>query len=253
MTAVLQVERVGKRYRGAGRPALVDASFAVASRRTLAIVGESGAGKSTLARIVTGLERPDHGSVLVDGTPQVLRPGTVSRVQSVFQNPFDALLGLQSIGESIGEPLRRVMGRQQRRRRVEQALTDVGLDPRRARERPRAFSGGQLQRVVLARALVVEPKVLVCDEPTSALDVSVQAQVLNLLMRMQEEHGFACVLVTHDLGVARVLAHDVLVLRRGEVVEQRPAPDFFASPHHPYARSLLDAERVPAIAASVDG
>lgn len=120
-----------------------------------------------------------------------------------------------------------------------QLLEHVGISPTRAGDRPRSFSGGQLQRIVTARALAVEPEVLLCDEPTSALDVSVQAQVVNLLLSLQQQDGFACVLVTHDLGVARVLADHVLVLRGGEVVELSPAEQFFSEPVAPYSRQLL--------------
>ena len=158
----------------------------------------------------------------------------------VFQDPREALNPFLSIGQSVGEPLRR-LGGDERRQRVAASLSRVGLDPARAGERPAAFSGGQLQRVVIARALAPAPKVLVCDEPTSSLDVSVQAQIVNLLLQLQAELGFACVLVAHDLTVARVLADDVLVLRRGVVVEQTSASSFFAEPQADYSRSLLGA------------
>ena len=244
---MLVARDLSRSYRGASRPAVHDVSFSVPPGRTLAVVGESGAGKSTLARIVAGLEAPDTGSVTLGGAPVRLRPGRVSPVQMVFQNPFDALNPLRSIGASVGEPLRR-LGGAERRSRVADALERVGLDPRRAGQRPVSFSGGQLQRVVLARALAADPAVLLCDEPTSSLDVSVQAQVVNLLLELQEARGFACVLVTHDLGVARVLAHDVLVLRYGEVVEHRPAAELFAEPAEPYTRELLAAERPAPVA-----
>ena len=241
MSRVLVASGVSRRYRGASRPAIRDISFAVQPGRTLAVVGESGAGKSTLARIVAGLEAPDAGSVTLGGEPVRLRPGRVSPIQMVFQNPFDALNPLRSIRASVAEPLRRERAGE-RRRRVAHALERVGLDPRRGDQRPAAFSGGQLQRVVLARALAADPAVLLCDEPTSSLDVSVQAQVVNLLLELQETQGFACVLVTHDLGVARVLADEVMVLRHGEVAEHRPAAELFADPGDAYTRELLAAE-----------
>ena len=161
-------------------------------------------------------------------------------VQMVFQDPKEALNPFLSIGRSIGEPLRH-LPRPQRKARTGNLLEHVGLDPARAGERPSAFSGGQLQRVVIARALASSPKILVCDEPTSALDVSVQAQIVNLLLDLQQELGFACILVTHDLSVVRVLADEILVLRRGELVEYRPAEDFFREPSHDYSTSLLNA------------
>ena len=161
-------------------------------------------------------------------------------VQMVFQDPKEALNPFLSIGRSIGEPLRKIR-RKDRNTRVAALLEHVGLDPARAGQRPSAFSGGQLQRVVIARALAASPKILVCDEPTSALDVSVQAQILNLILELQRELGFACILVTHDLSVVRVLADEILVLRNGELVEHCSTSDFFREPSHDYSTSLLDA------------
>jgi ABC-type dipeptide/oligopeptide/nickel transport system ATPase subunit len=238
----LVVRDVGRvyRHRARERVALSGVSFELALRQTVAVVGESGAGKSTLARLVAGLDRPTSGEILVGGSPPRLRGGTVSPVQMVFQDPKEALNPFLPIGRSIEEPLKHVP-RAERRRRVGELLAHVGLDPKRARERPAAFSGGQLQRVVIARALAARPRILVCDEPTSALDVSVQAQIINLLMELQGELGFGCILVTHDLAVVRILANDVLVLRRGVVVEHAPADRFFAGPAEEYSRSLLAA------------
>ncbi len=239
---MLRVQDVSRRYARMPRPAVSGVTLALEPGRTLAVVGESGAGKSTLVRMLVGLERPDTGSITLDGEPVLMRSGRVSPLQMVFQNPFDALNPLRSVGWSVAEPLRS-RSRGERAEEVQRLLQLVGVDPTRARERPRSFSGGQLQRIVLARALAAEPRVLVCDEPTSALDVSVQAQILNLLLRLQSELGFACIVVTHDLGVVRVLAHDVLVLKDGEVVEQRSADALFAAPAAEYTRRLLEVER----------
>lgn len=238
--AVLRVEHVSHEYRRGRTVARVlnEISFDLARARTLAVVGESGAGKSTLARLVAGLERPALGRVEVDGRPPRIRSGRVSPVQMVFQHPGDALNRFCSIGSSVAEPLRRIP-RRERGLRVAELLERVGLDASRARDRPALFSGGQLQRIVMARALAADPRVLLCDEPTSALDVSVQAQIVNLLLDLQVAHGFACVLVTHDLGVARVLADDVLVLRAGEMVELSPADTFFESPVAEYSQRLV--------------
>lgn len=239
---VLSARDIGRvfRRRGVSRRALAGVSFELRYHRTLAIVGESGAGKSTLARLITGLDRPTTGEVLVEGRPPRLRGGTPSVVQMVFQDPQDALNPFLSIGRSIGEPLRHLPGAD-RKARIADLLERVGLDPVRAGQRPSAFSGGQLQRIVIARALAASPKILVCDEPTSALDVSVQAQIVNLLLELQSELGFACVLVTHDLGVVRVLADEILVLKAGELVEYGRAEDFFREPRHDYSKSLLNA------------
>jgi ABC-type dipeptide/oligopeptide/nickel transport system ATPase subunit len=236
----LVVDGVSHSYgRGAAkRRVLSDVSFALRAGATLAVVGESGAGKSTLARIVAGLETPSRGRVEVDGRRVEIRSGTRSPVQMVFQDPVQALNRFTSIGTSVAEPLRD-LPRRRRRSEVARRLDEVGIAPARMDQPPHAFSGGQLQRVVLARALAGRPEVLVCDEPTSALDVSVQAQIINLLLERQSAEGFACILVTHDLGVARVLADDVLVLRHGAMVELAAADDFFGRPSSEYSRQLL--------------
>jgi ABC-type dipeptide/oligopeptide/nickel transport system ATPase subunit len=242
VTGVLSVRSVGRVFKAGNtsRVALQNVSFELDLGATVAVVGESGAGKSTLARMIAGLDTPTCGDILLNGVAPRPRAGVPSPVQMVFQDPREALNPFRSIGQSVGEPLRRLSATE-RKHRVAAALTRVGLDPARAGERPAAFSGGQLQRVVIARALAPSPQLLVCDEPTSSLDVSVQAQIVNLLLQLQQEHGFACVLVTHDLAVARVLADDVLVLRRGVVVEHTPASTFFIEPCEDYSRSLLRA------------
>jgi ABC-type glutathione transport system ATPase component len=241
---VLQLRGVGREFHrhGVTRVALQDVSFELRARATIAIVGESGAGKTTLARLIAGLDTPSYGSISVRGAAPRLRAGEPSRVQMVFQDPVDALNPLLSVGRSVGEPLRR-MGRDARAQRVAELLQQVGLDPARASQRPAAFSGGQQQRIVIARALAASPEILICDEPTSALDVSVQAQILNLLVQFQDELGLAMVLVTHDLTVVRVLADEVLLLRAGRVVEHCTAQAFFDEPSSEYGRGLLAAAR----------
>jgi ABC-type glutathione transport system ATPase component len=241
-TPALQVEGVTHAYGKLAqrRTVLDDISFEVHRGRTTAVIGESGAGKSTLTRIIAGLEQPDGGRVLVGGEPTRVRTGSVSPVQMVFQHPADALNRFASVGASIAEPLRG-MSKQQRRHKVAELMERVGIPGSRAGEKPRSFSGGQLQRIVIARALAAEPQMLLCDEPTSALDVSVQAQMVNLFLELQEARRFAIVLVTHDLGVAKVMADDVVVLRHGKLVERSPADAFFARPQEEYSRGLLDA------------
>ena len=247
-TPILVVEDLTRTYvkRGVRRPALDGVSFSLERGRTIAVVGESGAGKSTLARLVAGLERPDRGAVRVHGAPPRVRSGAASPVQMVFQHPVEALNRFVSVGSSIAEPIHGV-GKQEKRRRVAELLEQVGLDPGRAGEKPARFSGGQLQRIVMARALAAEPEVLLCDEPTSALDVSVQAQIVNLLLALQQSTRFACLLITHDLGVAQVLADDVLVLLHGKPVELTPADEFFEQPREEYSRGLLLATKGQAL------
>jgi ABC-type glutathione transport system ATPase component len=239
---ILSVRGVSRRYRvkGGTRDALRDVTFELRANATIAVVGESGAGKSTLTRLIAGFEQPSSGSVLVNGAPASVAAGRVSPVQMVFQHPVDALNRFASVGTSIAEPLLRTHARQERQERVEELLARVGIAPARSADRPSAFSGGQLQRIVLARALAADPQLLLCDEPTSALDVSVQAQIVNLLLELQEARGFGCVLVTHDLAVARILADEVLVLRDGAVVEHTPADEFFERPRSDYGRGLLE-------------
>ncbi|HUB69780.1 MAG TPA: dipeptide/oligopeptide/nickel ABC transporter ATP-binding protein [Acidimicrobiales bacterium] len=220
--------------------ALDGVNFSVFAGETLAVIGESGSGKSTLTRLVAGLERPTSGRIKVAGEPPRLRPGKVATAQVVFQDPAGSLNPHRSIGKSVAEPLHK-SGRRRRRAIVGEMLERVGIDPARWQDRPARFSGGQLQRVAIARALVARSSVLVCDEPTSALDVSVQAQILSLLRDLQEEIGFSCIFVTHDLAVAQVVADRVLVLKDGRVRESAEAAAFFAGPRDDYSRALLDS------------
>lgn len=220
--------------------ALHNVSFSVRPGETLAVIGESGAGKSSLVKLVAGLDRPSEGTITVAGAAPRIRRGKASRVQVVFQNPGAALSPHHAIGTSVAEPIR-ARPRQERQQRVHSLLERVGISPSRAADRPTRFSGGELQRIVLARALVARPALLLCDEPTSALDVSVQAQVINLLLELQREEQFASIVVTHDLAVAKVLADNVLVLREGEVQELTPSSSFFDMPTSEYGRQLSAA------------
>jgi ABC-type dipeptide/oligopeptide/nickel transport system ATPase subunit len=220
--------------------ALDRVSFTLREGETLAVIGESGSGKSTLTRLVAGLEQPTSGRVTVAGQEPRIRPGRVATAQVVFQDPAGSLNPHRSIFKSVAEPLRK-LSRAERRAAVLEMLERVGIDHARLLDRPGRFSGGQLQRVAIARALVARSRVLLCDEPTSALDVSVQAQILNMLRDLQEEIGFSCIFVTHDLAVAQVVADHVLVLRHGQVKEAADAFTFFSGPRDPYSRSLLEA------------
>ncbi|MGE2817636.1 dipeptide ABC transporter ATP-binding protein [Mycobacterium heidelbergense] len=234
--------------------AVDDVSFRLRRASTLAIVGESGSGKSTVARMALGLLQPTSGSVVFDGT-RVDTPDRDAamafrrRVQPVFQNPYSSLDPMYSVFRTIEEPLRihRVGDRGQRRRAVHELVDQVALPSSVLGRLPRELSGGQRQRVAIARALALRPEVLVCDEAVSALDVLVQAQILELLARLQAELGLAYLFISHDLAVIRQIADDVLVMRAGRVVERAPTEELFARPGHEYTRQLLEAiPRAPA-------
>ena len=221
-------------------------SFTIEPGRTLAVVGESGCGKSTLGRMVALIEPPAAGKLRLDGIDAVdPPPGAATRlrrtVQLVFQNPYGSLNPRKKIGAILEEPLaiNTDLGRAERTARARAMMAKVGLRPEHYGRYPHMFSGGQRQRIAIARALVLNPKLLVADEPVSALDVSIQAQVLNLLADLQRDLGLAYLFISHDLGVVRHIAHDVLVMYLGHAVEQGPKEAIFARPLHPYTQALL--------------
>jgi ABC-type glutathione transport system ATPase component len=252
--ALLEVEELRVEHGGGGGPwqrrepfrALDGVSLTLSRGEVLGIVGESGAGKSTLARCVVGVQRPTAGRVRFAGRP--LSPGSDREqrraIQMVFQDPYASLNPAMTVGAMLSELLR-VNGLAADRRtalaRVGELLEMVGLPAAARDRRPRTFSGGQRQRVGIARALALEPALLVADEPVSALDVSVQASILKLLKRLQEELGLTVLLISHDLAVVHQLCDRVIVLRDGKVVEGGPVRDLFADPREPYTRELLAA------------
>jgi len=229
------------KYYGRHR-AVAGVSLEVARGETVAVVGESGSGKSTLGRCVVRLSRPTSGSIRFDGIelaglpPRRLRP-LRPRFQMVFQDPSSSLNPRWSVERLIGEPLE-IQGREAD---VAALMAEVGLDPSLAGRRPHRLSGGQRQRVGIARALALSPELLVLDEPVTALDVSVQAQVVNLLLRLQEERGLSYLFISHDLAVVSALAHRVVVMHEGRVVESGPTDRVLASPEHPYTQRLVAA------------
>src|SRR5689334_4555019 len=232
--------------------ALSGVDLAVERGRTHGLVGESGSGKSTFVRCVLGLHRPDDGSVLFDGTEIVGLRGrrlreVRRRVQPVFQDPWGSLDPRWTVGRSVRESLDAFgVGRpSDRDRRVAELLDLVGLPAGYADRYPSQLSGGQRQRVGIAAALASGPELIVADEPVSALDVSVQAQILNLIGRLQRDLGVAVLFVSHDLGVVEHVSHDVSVMYLGEIVESAPVGRLFADPVHPYTRALLAAIPVP--------
>jgi dipeptide transport system ATP-binding protein len=223
-------------------------SFAIEPGKTLAVVGESGCGKSTLARMVTLIEKPTEGTLSLDGIDAVNPPSNYATqlrrmVQLVFQNPYGSLNPRKKVGTILEEPLA-INTKLSSAERTEQAramMAKVGLRPEHYGRYPHMFSGGQRQRIAIARALMLSPKLVVADEPVSALDVSIQAQVLNLLADLQEEMGLAYLFISHDLGVVRHIAHDVLVMYLGHAVEHGPKGKIYGNPLHPYTQALLSS------------
>lgn len=232
--------------------ALNGVSFELEAGKTLAVVGESGCGKSTLARALTLIEEPSSGSLQIAGT-EVKGASKTERkqlrrdVQMVFQSPYASLNPRQKIGDQLAEPLliNTSLSKAERREKVQKMMEQVGLRPEHYQRYPHMFSGGQRQRIALARAMMLQPKVLVADEPTSALDVSIQAQVLNLFMDLQKEFNTAYVFISHNLAVVRHVADQVLVMYLGRPAEMGPKEDIYERPLHPYTQALLSA--TPAI------
>ncbi|NIF16381.1 peptide ABC transporter ATP-binding protein [Pantoea sp. Cy-639] len=232
--------------------ALNGVSFELEAGKTLAVVGESGCGKSTLARALTLIEDPSSGSLQiagheVKGASKEQRKQLRRDVQMVFQSPYASLNPRQKIGDQLAEPLliNTSLSKAERREKVQKMMEQVGLRPEHYQRYPHMFSGGQRQRIALARAMMLQPKVLVADEPTSALDVSIQAQVLNLFMDLQKEFNTAYVFISHNLAVVRHVADQVLVMYLGRPAEMGPKEDIYEKPLHPYTQALLSA--TPAI------
>ncbi len=262
MSVLLKAEAVSRRYRMPRQalfavPPMLTAvngvNLTLDRGQTLGIVGESGSGKSTLARMVMGFERPDEGRILFEGrdlnalSARELRR-TRQHFQMVFQDPFGSLDPRRTAGWSIAEPLR-VVGSLDRAgiaRRVDEVLEQVGLRAGDAGKYPHEFSGGQRQRIAIARAISTRPALLVADEAVSALDVSVQAQILNLLMDMQEELSLGILFISHDLAVVASICDRILVMRHGDVLEAGDARAVLANPRHDYTRSLLTASGISA-------
>jgi peptide/nickel transport system ATP-binding protein len=228
-------------------------NFSVRRGEVVALVGESGSGKSTAAKIILGLERPTAGGILFDGEDLAASHKRARelrrRIQVVFQNPDSSLDPRMRVSDIIAEPLNvhRIGTRREREERVQTLLEQVGLSAHHAQRYPYEFSGGQRQRIAIARALALRPDLLICDEPVTALDVSVQAQILNLLQRVQREEGLAYLFIAHDLAVVRQIADRVAVMYLGEIVEFADADDFFAQPRHPYSVALLSAMSTPGL------
>ena len=233
--------------------ALEDISFSVRQGETLGIVGESGCGKSTLGRCILQLLSPDGGRVLWLGEDIAALPAEAMRkkrrdLQIIFQDPLASLNPRLTVGEIIADPLRALMPElkaEARRARVIRTMEAVGLLPEMINRYPHEFSGGQAQRIGIARALITEPKLIVCDEPVSALDVSIQAQILNLLADLKDQFGLTLIFISHNLSVVRHVSDRILVLYLGRMVELADGDDLYADPKHPYTQALLTAVPIP--------
>ncbi len=250
--SLVRVEGLTKTFRrdnGEVVHAVNDVSFEIAAGETLALIGESGSGKSTIGRLLLRLMEADAGTIEVDGRDiRALDREQLRRMratmQIVFQEPYESLNPRMRIGDIVGEPLaihEPHLSRDERRERVAETLREVGLSPEYADRYPRALSGGQQQRVGIARAIATRPKLLVLDEPTSSLDLSVQAQILQLLHRLQEEHGMSYLYISHDLSTVTYVAHRVAVLYLGEMRELGTVAQVVDDPQDPYTRTLLGA------------
>lgn len=249
MEKLLEIKNLTKRFQDGDREfAAVDqVSFSVAAGECVGLVGESGCGKSTIARMITHLKKPDAGSILLDGAETVSLGGKslrqfYGRVQMVFQNPQASFDPRQTLGDGIMESMRN-QGRKkaEARQRMEELLAMVELPPEYGKRYPHEVSGGQCQRAAIARALAVEPKLLICDEATSALDVTVQAQIVKLLQKLQKETGVAILLICHDLALVQTMCDRVLVMYQGKIIEEGTPDQIIGEPREEYTKALVEA------------
>jgi ABC-type glutathione transport system ATPase component len=248
---LLEVQNLCVRYptrqRDAPR-AVDDVTFTIQPGETVGLVGESGSGKSSIGKAILGLVKIESGTLLLDGRP-IMNPNLAMRrrlaheVQVVFQDPYSSLNPVRTVGSSLIEPLLVGHGhtREAAWERARTMLGLVGLPADALTRYPAAFSGGQRQRIAIARALMMDARLIICDEPVSALDLSVQAQVLNLLVELQRNQGLSFLFISHDLSVVRHMSHHVLVLRKGEIVEQGSGREIWHRPAHPYTQKLIQS------------
>ncbi len=233
--------------------AVDDVSFQLHKGETLGVVGESGCGKSTLVRGILGLETVTDGSVKLNGEELTGLDKNTFRLkrrnmQIIFQDPLASLDPRMTVSEIIAEPLivfQPELSKKERRQKVKQIMQRVGLLPTQINRYPHEFSGGQAQRIGIARALILKPKLLICDEPVSALDVSIQAQIINLLMDLQKDMGLSMIFIAHDLSVVKHISHRVMVMYMGKVVEMASRDDLFRNPGHPYTKALMQSIPIP--------
>ncbi|MBR6950530.1 MAG: ATP-binding cassette domain-containing protein [Oscillospiraceae bacterium] len=256
MSALLDVRNLKKYFKTGGGMlhAVDDITFTLEAGKTIGVVGESGCGKTTLGRTVLHLLEPTDGQVFFDGeditspTKEELKK-IRENMQIIFQDPYSSLDPRMSVSESISEPLviQNKMTKAEIQEETMSLMETVGLAERFENSYPHELDGGRRQRIGIARALALKPKFIVCDEPVSALDVSIQAQVINLMLDLQEERGLAYMFVTHDLSVVKYISDDIMVMYLGQMVEKAPANELFSQPLHPYSKALLSAIPLPDI------
>jgi len=233
--------------------AVDDVSLQLQAGETLGVVGESGCGKSTLVRGILGLEHVNSGSIKLNGEELTTLDKNDFRskrrdMQIIFQDPLASLDPRMTVNEIISEPLQVFhpeLSAKERKQRVQQIMQRVGLLPNQINRYPHEFSGGQAQRIGIARALILKPKLLICDEPVSALDVSIQAQIINLLMELQKERGLSMIFIAHDLSVVKHISHRVMVMYMGKIVEMASRDSLYRQPRHPYTRALMQSIPIP--------
>ena len=256
MRAILEVKDVKKYFTvGSGLlPAVDGVSFEINEGETLGVVGESGCGKSTLGRVILHLLDNTGGQILYRGeditnVSQEKLSALRREMQIIFQDPFASLNPRMTVYQTIAEPMEIAKGytKSQIQERVSEMMDTVGLAPRFVNSYPHELDGGRRQRIGIARALVLSPKFIVCDEPVSALDVSIQAQVLNLMLDIQEKFGLTYIFITHDLSVVKYISNDIMVMYLGQMVEKAPSDELFAHRYHPYTQALISAVPVPDI------
>jgi len=254
---LLEVQNLTKHFSTpAGQLHAVDGvNFKLEEGKTLGIVGESGCGKSTTGRVILKLIEPSGGKIIFDGeditkySRRKMRP-LRTRMQMIFQDPFSSLDPRQTVSQLIAEPIiehKLIRGKAAIEKRTLELMETVGLAPRLMNSYPHELDGGRRQRIGIARALAVKPKLIICDEPVSALDVSIQAQILNLLKKLQKDLGLTYIFITHNLAVVKYFSDDIAVMYLGQLVEKASSDDIFTSPTHPYTKALLSAIPIPKV------
>ena len=256
-TPLIEVNGLKKYFKKNGKTlhAVDDINLTIQKGTTLGVVGESGCGKSTLGRTILRLLKPTEGQVLFEGHDITKASESQMRqyrqsMQIIFQDPYSSLNPRKSVAEIIATPLkvnRMCKSKAELQKRVKELMDTVGLAERLYNSYPHELDGGRRQRICIARALAINPKFIVCDEPVSALDVSIQAQILNLLMDLQEEMGLTYMFITHDLSVVKHISTEIMVMYMGNCVEKAPAKELFVNPLHPYTKALLSAIPIPDI------